>query len=312
VPVTVSVTQAFTDTGLKVQKGATVTIKAGGEVQYRSRHVRKADANGVAWGKACRDIASQASSSPFPAPGLPCWSLIGKIGGGKPFEVGTSKSFVAPTSGPLILGINDNYLSDNSGSWLVAVSGAGALPSESSGKSNLVPLLALAVGLIIVALVIWWALRRRRAPNGPAKTRKASPAPKSKPKPEPKPEPALIAAAAIAATRASSDGHSSPAALDPESTDVNIFKVELADRANLEVGYNFFPEETTVTWRVAQNGATFASGDFVTQGGGADRHFETIPLETTIGPDTRTVDVYFSWRIGDVPFGYNVRRNTEG
>jgi hypothetical protein len=313
VPVTVSVTQPFTDTGLDVQQGATITIHAGGQVQYRSRHVRKADPDGVPWGKACRDIASQASSAPFPAPGLSCWSLVGKIGAdGKPFEVGKSATFLARTNGKLLLGINDNYLPDNSGSWVVAVSGAGALPSKSSSGSSKVPLIALLIGLALIAIIIWWALRRRRKPSSPAKPRKAPPASKAraKPKPEPKPEPALAAAAAIAATR-SSESRPSGTPLDPESTDVNIFKVELTDRDNLEVGYNFFPEGTTVTWRVAQNGATFASGDFVTEGGGADRHFESIPLGTTIGAGTETVDVYFSWRIGDVPFGYNVRRDTD-
>ena len=195
-------------------------------------------------------------------------------------------------------------------SWIVAVSGAGrASEQELEQFVEVVPLIALAIGLVLVALIIWWAVRRRRKPSGPAKPRKATPAPK--PKAEPQPEPALAAAAAIAASRASSEPRPSGTPLDPESTDVNIFKVELADRATLEVGYNFFPEGTTVTWRVAQNGATFASGDFVTQGGGADRHFETIPLGVTVGPDTRSVDVYFSWRIGDVPFGYNVRRDTD-
>jgi flagellar basal body-associated protein FliL len=309
VPVTVSVTERFTDTGLKVQRGATITIHAGGEVQYRSRHIRKASPDGIPWGKACRDIASQASSAPFPAPGLACWSLIGKIGAdGKPFAVGRSVTFPAATSGKLFLGINDNYLPDNAGSWGVAVSGAGALPSESSsGSSNVVPLVAMVVGLALVAFLIWWVVSRRRKPAGPAKARK--PAPKPKPKPAPEPEPALAAAAAVAATRTSPEARPAGAPLDPESTDVNIFRVEFVDRSTLEVGYSFFPEGTTVTWRVVQNGTPYASGEFVTEGGGSTQHRETIPLGATLAPDASS-DVYFSWRIGDVPFGYNVRRDT--
>ena len=308
VPVTVSVTETFTDTGLKVRSGATITIHAAGQVQYRSRHVRKASPAGIPWGKSCRDIANQASSAPFPAPGLPCWSLIGKIGSGKPFEVGRAKTFVASADGALLLGINDNYLPDNAGSWVVSVAGAGALPTKSSGGSSLVvPLIALVVGLALVALLIWWVVSRRRKPAGPAKARK--PSPKPKPRPVPEPEPAMAAAAALAATRTTPETRPAGAPLDPESTDVNIFRVEFVDRSTLEVGYSFFPEGTIVTWRVVQNDTPYASGEFVTKGGGSTQHRETIPIGATLAPDANS-DVYFSWRIGDVPFGYNVRRDT--
>jgi Kelch motif len=53
----------------------------------------------------------------FPAPNLSCWSLIGRIGGGTPFEVGTSVGFDVSTGGRLYLVMNDNYYPDNSGSW---------------------------------------------------------------------------------------------------------------------------------------------------------------------------------------------------
>jgi hypothetical protein len=312
VPVTVSVTQPFTDTRLDVQKGATITIRAAGQVQYRSKTVRRAGPEGIPWGKTCRSIASQASSKPFPAPGLPCWSLIGKIGATpKAFEVGKAKTFTAPTSGRLFLGINDNYLPDNAGSWVVSVAGAGALPSKQSsgGSSSVVPLLALILGLAVAALFIWWVVSRRRKPAAPATTRTAAPAAKAKPKrkPEREPEPALAAAAAVAATRAADAQSAAP--LDPESTDVNIFRVEFADRSTLQVGYNFFPEGTPVRWRVEQNGTTYASGDFVAKGGGSVQHNETVPLGVVLAPDASS-DVYFTWRIGDVPFGYNVRRDT--
>jgi hypothetical protein len=59
----------------------------------------------------------------FVAPGLPCWSLIGRIGqSGTIFEVGSSKSFVAASSGEVYLGVNDNYFGDNSGSWTASIS----------------------------------------------------------------------------------------------------------------------------------------------------------------------------------------------
>ena len=57
----------------------------------------------------------------FPLGSRPCWSLIGNIGGGAPFYVGTNTSFTASTGGVLSLGINDNNLPDNSGSWTATV-----------------------------------------------------------------------------------------------------------------------------------------------------------------------------------------------
>ncbi|GAB3491319.1 hypothetical protein GCM10027341_04140 [Spirosoma knui] len=49
-------------------------------------------------------------------------SLIGRIGDGNWFSVGTLKTFVAPADGPLQLQINDNDPSNNSGSFTVEIS----------------------------------------------------------------------------------------------------------------------------------------------------------------------------------------------
>jgi hypothetical protein len=95
---------------------------------------------------------------------------------------------------------------------------------------------------------------------------------------------------------------------DPESSDVNIFRVELNDRNSMQIGYNFFPEGTVVSWRVSTNGATEASGDFTTLGGGSTQHFWSIPLGVTLDPAVGGVDIAFTWTIGDVPFHYAVRR----
>ena len=63
----------------------------------------------------------------FPAPDLPCYSLIARIGNGTPFEVGTSTLITNAASGVLYLGINDNRVSGNSGSWNVKIK-LGGLP----------------------------------------------------------------------------------------------------------------------------------------------------------------------------------------
>ncbi|MGH8055584.1 MAG: cadherin-like domain-containing protein [Stenotrophomonas sp.] len=54
---------------------------------------------------------------PFLAPGLTCWALIGRVGNGSPFDVGTGINFSASGAGQLFLGVNDNFFGDNSGSW---------------------------------------------------------------------------------------------------------------------------------------------------------------------------------------------------
>jgi len=57
--------------------------------------------------------------------GLPCWSLIGRIGSGPPFEVGAKATHAVPSPGELYLGVNDKSLgsfADNSGEWTVQVS----------------------------------------------------------------------------------------------------------------------------------------------------------------------------------------------
>lgn len=67
-------------------------------------------------------ISAARTSRPFPAPACAPWSLIGQMGaGGTSFEVGSAWSSVASDSAELYLGVNDNYLGDNSGAWKVYV-----------------------------------------------------------------------------------------------------------------------------------------------------------------------------------------------
>jgi len=53
---------------------------------------------------------------------IPVGALIGKVGNGRPFAIGTqSQPLPMPASGRLMLGVNDNALDDNSGSFTVVV-----------------------------------------------------------------------------------------------------------------------------------------------------------------------------------------------
>jgi len=59
----------------------------------------------------------------YPAPSLPVGALIGRVGNGAPFGIGTqTQPLPMPASGRLMLGVNDNELADNGGAYTVIVS----------------------------------------------------------------------------------------------------------------------------------------------------------------------------------------------
>ena len=115
--------QEWTDTGVTARPGAAVGISATGEVYLaaaRSTHAPGGDSS-------CTPAVGYAArSSLFPAPQLPCWSLIARFGNGAPFEVGNS-IVVTAASGRLYLGINTDSFSGNAGIWTVKIK-IGGLP----------------------------------------------------------------------------------------------------------------------------------------------------------------------------------------
>ena len=110
-------TQEWTDTGVTARAGAAVGISAIGEVYLaaaKSTHAPGGDSS-------CTPAASYAARSTlFPAPQLPCWSLIARFGNGTPFEVGSS-IVVTAASGQLYLGVNTDSFSGNAGIWTVKI-----------------------------------------------------------------------------------------------------------------------------------------------------------------------------------------------
>lgn len=77
------------------------------------------DANGV------NDLgAGPTPNAPtgFCAPGLILYSMVARISGGTPFQLGSDVCFVASASGRLELSFNDGWLVDNSGRFSVTVS----------------------------------------------------------------------------------------------------------------------------------------------------------------------------------------------
>jgi hypothetical protein len=116
----VAANRAWTPTGITVQRGQAIRFSQSGQVQLSQ------DANDIA------QVAGKADSpapSKAPMPGTLRGALLGRIGNGKPFGIGDMSTITAPATGPLYLGINDDVLTDNSGEFVVTVSGGTMLPA---------------------------------------------------------------------------------------------------------------------------------------------------------------------------------------
>lgn len=113
-------TKGYTDTGIAVVPGEQLTFAASGTLNWGGTCTTcSTPPSGDAW-----STCSYREPPNYPLPGMPCWSLIGKVGAtGAPFEIGSSLNYTVPAgvSGELYVGVNDNILADNSGSWSVAI-----------------------------------------------------------------------------------------------------------------------------------------------------------------------------------------------
>jgi len=103
---------AWKDTGIDVRAGQSVYFAATGRVR---------------WGPNRQDTPEGERNSPRndarPIPNRPAAALIGKIGDGEdPFFIGADQSAIRMrSSGRLFLGVNDDFLKDNTGSFRVMV-----------------------------------------------------------------------------------------------------------------------------------------------------------------------------------------------
>ena len=120
--ITVNGKPIYTPTGVTVHTGDTVTITASGKISFGGGPIKDLGPAGIPWGDQCDKIANpRFRSIPWPLRGSPCWSLIGRIGLSKPIEIGLSKTFTADRDGPLFLGVNEGDLTDNTGTFDVAI-----------------------------------------------------------------------------------------------------------------------------------------------------------------------------------------------
>jgi hypothetical protein len=101
----------WNDTGVDVRSGREVYFVASGRVRWGPDRQHGPAGEGRNHYNANR-----------PIPGRPGGALIGRIGGGDPFFIGDERGPIRmPDSGRLMLGVNDDYLPDNSGSWRVTI-----------------------------------------------------------------------------------------------------------------------------------------------------------------------------------------------
>ena len=105
--------QPWTDAGLTVRAGDTITFDAQGTVRISNNRNDIAGAGGTLSGRreASAPLANQVAGA-----------LIARIGNSPPLFIGNRRSVRAPFSGRLYLGVNDDYLEDNSGDFQVTVS----------------------------------------------------------------------------------------------------------------------------------------------------------------------------------------------
>jgi hypothetical protein len=110
--VNVNAAEHWTDTGVTVRAGQTIYVTATGRVR---------------WGPGRQDGPAGEHNSPRndarPIPSRPAAALIGRIGDGDNyFFIGADTDAIrVRDSGRLFLGINDDYLQDNSGTFRVTV-----------------------------------------------------------------------------------------------------------------------------------------------------------------------------------------------
>jgi Ca2+-binding EF-hand superfamily protein len=103
--------QRWTDAGIAVRRGDVVTFQSSGEISM-------SDASDVATPAGAK---SGRKAPDAPLLNQPAGALIARIGDYGPIFVGGRNTITAPVSGRLFLGVNDDHLPDNRGSYTVVV-----------------------------------------------------------------------------------------------------------------------------------------------------------------------------------------------
>ena len=106
----------WVSTGVFVQRGQRVGFQSSGQIQLSGDAGDTATPGGSAQGRV---------SANGPLSGVSAGALLGRIGTGAAFGIGDQLSIVMPATGELFLGVNDDNLQDNSGSYQVVITPGG-------------------------------------------------------------------------------------------------------------------------------------------------------------------------------------------
>lgn len=114
--ITVDARQEWVTTLINVRSGDRLHFAANGEIsvsENRTTDVASPDGH--------RDARMDQG---VPVATAPVGALIGRVGNGRPFVIGSNADVTMPASGMLFLGVNDGHVADNQGSFQVAISKA--------------------------------------------------------------------------------------------------------------------------------------------------------------------------------------------
>lgn len=110
--IAVHANRPWTDTGLVVRSGEAMRFAASGEIKFGMGDTQRANADGNA----------EVRNTSFPVSSAPVGALIGRIGTGEPFLIGSrTEPITMGRTGRLFLGINDDGFGDNTGQFVVKV-----------------------------------------------------------------------------------------------------------------------------------------------------------------------------------------------
>lgn len=108
----VDATERWTNTGLYVREGELVSVESRGSVQLSGEPGDRGGPGGV---------ESQRRAPSAPLASHPAGALIARVNESEPVFVGNARQFRAPATGQLYLGVNDDYLEDNTGEFRVRI-----------------------------------------------------------------------------------------------------------------------------------------------------------------------------------------------
>lgn len=101
----------WTDTGLVVQPGERISFTVDGTVTFGANMTAGPDGD--------KNMAPNAN---FPVRSMSVGGLIGRVGNGRPFAIGSTRTPIdMPNGGRLFLGVNDDHLEDNSNGFDVQI-----------------------------------------------------------------------------------------------------------------------------------------------------------------------------------------------